>query len=432
MSFDQHLLPEETFAQYKQRILDPKSKTFCGAKWYYATVWLNTGQTTACHHPLPHQVDAIEVEKNPKLLSNTPRKKRERKEMQNGIQCKGCDYCWTVENLKTEKISDRVYKSVLYTDEDLQRAYESNPNEDFNLKYIEISFDRTCNFACSYCNPAFSTTWARDIKTHGGYKNIGSNGYDHYGHSHDDANRYTDDNNPYIKAFGEPLMSKHTWTLLDLMANEKSNVTYFAINTNLQSKPELINKLIEKANKIDSIHIYSSNESTGAQAEYIRDGLNWEQWQKNFTKISQSKVFSSMHSMCTINAIVLEGLVKYLDWCMAIKKQSNSKDGVTYTLNILRFPNFQSVLILPQEIRNKFAKDLYTWLDKNKTKDLLHLMEIEHTERLIEYLQNEKNTLNNRKELIPYFKNYYTQYDIRRKKDFYKTFPIIGEWLKNV
>ena len=117
---------------------------------------------------------------------------------------------------------------------------------------------------------------------------------------------------------------------------------------------------------------------------------------------------------------------------MTIKKQSNSKDAITYTLNILRFPNFQSVLILPQEIRNKFAKDLYTWLDKNKTKDLLHLMEIEHTERLIEYLQNEKNTLDNRKELIPYFKNYYTQYDIRRKKDFYKTFPIIGEWLKNV
>ena len=84
-SFDQHLLDGETFLEYKKRVLDPKSKSFCGAKWYYATIWLNTGQTTACHHPLPHQVDAKAVVKNPKLLSNTPQKKKERAEMQKGI-----------------------------------------------------------------------------------------------------------------------------------------------------------------------------------------------------------------------------------------------------------------------------------------------------------------------------------------------------------
>ena len=287
-STDQHLLENETFLDYKQRVLDPKSKSFCGAKWYYATVWLNTGQTTSCHHPLPHQVDATAVLKNPKLLSNTPQKKKERAEMQKGIQCKGCDYCWKVENLGANKVSDRVFKSVLYSDDALQEAYESDSQQDFNLKYLELSFDRTCNFACSYCNPAFSTTWAKDIKNNGGYEGIGKNGYDHYGHEHKDASAYDDDNNPYVQAFfkwwesdlhktlthlrltgGEPLMSKHTWKLLDLMANEESNVNYFAINTNLNSKPELINKLIEKGKKIKGFHLYSSNESTDAKAEYL-------------------------------------------------------------------------------------------------------------------------------------------------------------------
>ena len=140
MSSDQHLLPGESFAKYKERVLDTKSSSFCGAKWYYATVWLNTGQTTACHHPLPHQIDANEVLKNPKLLSNTPQKKKERAEMQKGIQCKGCDYCWRVENLKANKISDRVYKSVLYTDEELQKAYESNPNIQLDLLMIVLQW----------------------------------------------------------------------------------------------------------------------------------------------------------------------------------------------------------------------------------------------------------------------------------------------------
>ena len=47
-------LPTETFLEYKRRVLDTKSSSFCGAKWYNATIWLGSGQTTSCHHPLPH------------------------------------------------------------------------------------------------------------------------------------------------------------------------------------------------------------------------------------------------------------------------------------------------------------------------------------------------------------------------------------------
>jgi len=450
MSSDQHLLPGESFATYKQRVLDKKSSSFCGAKWYYATVWLDTGQTTACHHPLPHQIDANEVLKNPKLLSNTPQKKKERAEMQKGIQCKGCDYCWRVENLKANKISDRVYKSVLYTDEELQKAFDSDPQDDFDLRYLELSFDRTCNFACSYCNPAFSTTWAKDIKKNNGYKDIGPNGFDHYGHTHSDG-RYDEDDNPYVKAFfkwwesdlkytlthlrltgGEPLMSKHTWKLLDLMAEGDSNVSYFAINTNLNSKESLIDRLIEKAKTIKGLHIYSSNESMGSKAEYIRDGLDWDMWVKNFQKVAESGSFSSMHSMCTIGALSLEGLVDYLDWCIDIKSKAKSKDAVTFTLNILRFPNFQSCLILPYRIRKKFATDLTNWLIKCRGTGLLHNMEIEQVERLIEYLDNESNQIPNREYTVKWFKSYFTQYDKRREKNFEKTFPIIGEWYRGI
>ena len=450
MSSDQHLLPGESFAKYKERVLDKKSSSFCGAKWYYATVWLDTGQTTACHHPLPHKIDAKEVLKNPKLLSNTPQKKRERAEMQKGIQCKGCDYCWRVENLKANKISDRVYKSVLYTDDELQKAFDSDPQDDFDLRYLELSFDRTCNFACSYCNANFSTEWAKDIKKHNGYKDIGPNGFDHYGHTHSDG-RYHEDDNPYVQAFfkwwesdlkhtlthlrltgGEPLMSKHTWKLLDLMAEGDSNVSYFAINTNLNSKESLIDRLIEKAQTIKGLHIYSSNESMGSKAEYIRDGLDWEMWVKNFQRVAESGSFSSMHSMCTIGALSLEGLVDYLDWCIGIKQKAKSKDAVTFTLNILRFPNFQSCLILPYEIRTKFATELTNWLIKCRGTGLLHEMEIEQVERLIEYLDNESNQIPNRELTVKWFKNYFTQYDKRRGKDFEKTFPIIGEWYRDI
>ena len=210
--------------------------------------------------------------------------------------------------------------------------------------------------------------------------------------------------------------------------NEQSNVTYFAINTNLNSKNELIDRLIEKAKHIKGFHLYSSNESVGDKAEYLRDGLNWTQWENNFTKISDSGSVSSLHSMCTISALSLEGLPDFLDWCIKVKKKKGSKDGITFTLNILRFPNFQSVLVLPQKLRHIFAERLKNWLDINGASDLLHQMEIDHIERLIEYLENENNQVANKEQLIPYFKNYYKQYDNRRNKNLVETFPIIGEW----
>jgi len=223
-------------------------------------------------------------------------------------------------------------------------------------------------------------------------------------------------------------MSKHTWKLLDLMALGDSNVTYFAINTNLNAKPSLIDELLVKAKKIKGLNLYTSNESIGSQAEYLRDGLNYKTWEDNFHKLYDSNAFESMHSMCTIGALSLEGLPKYLDWCLDLKKQKNKRDAVTFTLNIQRFPNFQSPLVLPQELRNRFADNLDAWLEKNKDSELLHKMEIEHVDRLIEYVRNESNQTTNLDKLQQYFKNYYTQYDKRRGKSFEKTFPIIGEW----
>ena len=57
----------ETDLQYKTRVLDPLSSSMCGAKWYNATIWLGSGMTTSCHHPLPHKVSVEEVQANPNI-----------------------------------------------------------------------------------------------------------------------------------------------------------------------------------------------------------------------------------------------------------------------------------------------------------------------------------------------------------------------------
>ena len=439
----------DTDLEYKQRVLDTKSASFCGAKWYNATIWLGSGMTTSCHHPLPHYVPVEDVITNPKALHNTPQKKKERKQMQCGERPTGCEYCWKIEDIAKDNISDRVYKSNIYKDYELQDAFDCDSNNDVNLKTLEIAFDRTCQFACSYCNPAFSTEWVKDIKKNGAYDNLISDGRNHFTHEHESSQRYKpSETNPYIEAFfkwwesdlhrtldelrltgGEPLMSSHTWRLLDWLEKSKSKVQ-FAMNSNLGIDDKTMQKLLDVTKGIENFHLYTSNESVGEHAEYIRDGLNWEQWTGNMDLLLTKGNLKGLHVMCTVNALCLESLPEFLDWCLD-KKETYGKDFPNFTLNILRFPSFQSPLILPEDIKTKFKDNLQKWLNTNKDNPLLHEHEINHTQRLIDYLDVVKTPHSDTFEmpaLLNDFKKFYQQYDERRGKNFTETFSTLRDW----
>ncbi len=444
----------ETDLEYKRRIIDIKSDSFCGAKWYNATIWLGSGMTTSCHHPLPHKVEIADVQANPRALHNTPKKKEERRQMQLGERPAGCEYCWKIEDIGRDNISDRVYKTVIYSDEDLDRAYRTPASEDVNLRTLEISFDRTCQFACSYCNPAFSSTWVKDINTNGPYMDLVSDGRNHFTHSHDSAQLFKfGQDNPYVNAFfewwesdlhqtldelritgGEPLMSGYTWQLLDwFKENKGKSQTRLAINSNLGAQVDF-DRLFSS---VDSpIDLYTSNESIGSHAEYIRDGLDWNDWVNNIELILDNQVgnkLRGLHIMCTVNALCLESLTDFLD-CIVQWKMCYGKDYPNFTLNILRFPSFQSPLVLPDEIRTTHKNKLEHWLEANNN-EWLHQHEINHVQRLIDYLDIVKTPHANAAEqaiLQKDFKQFYQQYDIRRKKDFCTSFPNLQDWYKNL
>ena len=65
----------------------------------------------------------------------------------------------------------------------------------------------------------------------------------------------------------------------------------------------------------------------------------------------------------------------------------------------------------------------------------LEQMEVNHTQRLIDYLDVVKTPhagAAEQSKLQKDFKAFYSQYDKRTGKDFEKTFPIIGEWYRGI
>ncbi len=442
-------LNKETDLEYKRRVIDIKSESFCGAKWYNATIWLGSGMTTSCHHPLPHKVSVEEVETNFKALHNTAKKKEERAMMQKGERPAGCEYCWKIEDIGRDNISDRVYKTVIYTDEELETAYVEPASSDVDLRTLEIAFDRTCNFGCSYCNPAFSSTWVKDIDTNGPFTGLTSDGRNHFTHNHGSSQLYKfSETNPYVEAFfkwwdnglsqslqelrltgGEPLMSGDTWKLLEWFKTNDTDMK-FAINSNLGAKDDLIDRLIDTTHSIKHFHLYTSNEAVGTQSEYIRDGLIWDKWTANVDRVLRDGNLEGFHMMCTISALCLNTLPEFLDQCLEWKDLCG-KDYPTFSLNILRFPSFQSPLVLPDNIRTHHKIRLYDWLETNKHNPLLHQMELNQVQRLIDYLDVVKTPHLGAAEqsvLQQDFKKFYTQYDQRRGKDFCNAFPSLANW----
>jgi organic radical activating enzyme len=439
----------ETDLEYKRRVIDIKSESFCGAKWYNATIWLGSGQTTSCHHPLPHAIDVNELSSNPKALHNTPKKKLEREQMQKGERPSGCEYCWKIEDIGKDNISDRVYKTVIYSDEDLEQAYQTPAHNDVDLRTLEIAFDRTCQFACSYCNPAFSSTWVKDINKHGPYTGLRSDGRGHFIHSHNASQLYKyGESNPYVDAFfkwwesdlhrtlhelritgGEPLMSAHTWQLIEwFKTNKGKSRTRLAINSNLGTDVD-VDRLLHAIDGVE-VDLYTSNESMSLQSEYIRDGINFDDWANNVERLLNSGKFRGLHVMCTINALCLDSLDSFLEMVHNWKLEYG-KDSINFSLNILRFPSFQSPLVLPDDIRFNYCNTMQRWYDDHKDSEFLHGFELNQLQRLIDYLNTVKTPHAGAAEqsvLQQDFKQFYTQYDERRGKNFVETFPTLTDW----
>jgi hypothetical protein len=116
-------------------------------------------------------------------------------------------------------------------------------------------------------------------------------------------------------------------------------------------------------------------------------------------------------------------------------KQCYGKERVSFTLNILRFPSFQSALVLPNNLRTQYKDGLQSWLDATRNDPLLHEHEINHTQRLIDYLDVVKTPHSETFDMPALhndFKQFYQQYDQRRGKNFRTTFPQLTEWYESI
>jgi organic radical activating enzyme len=447
----------EELSSWRDKNLNSISCSFCAAKWYNVSLHLGHGFTNSCHLPLPHPIDLEAIKNNPSALHNTDFKKRVRKMMLEGKKPAECSYCWKVEDIGRNNIADRVYKSIIYDEQDIAKLKDTPWDEDITPKTIEVSFDRTCNFACSYCNSGYSTTWGKDIKDNGPYqkfKTTSAGAYYADGSWSEKYGKYNE-NNPYVDAFlqwwpelsqklmeirvtgGEPSQSRNFWQFVDLMKQYPSPNLRMAVNSNLGLNEKTLDRLINitKELQVKEFDLYTSNESYGAHAEYIRDGLKYDLWRSNLVKFIENADFRQVVIMMTINSLCLFSITEFLDDMLELKKKYGTHRPIV-DLNILRWPAFMSPLVLPDDIKYGLHGKLSLWFMKHKNSEYFTIGEKAQIQRLIDYIEvvNRGHNTTELDNTLQYhdFKSFYVQYDVRRNKNFNETFPELSDWFNSL
>jgi uncharacterized Fe-S cluster-containing radical SAM superfamily protein len=456
---------EQNLSKIKEK-LDGVGCGFCLAKWTQVTMHLHNGMTHSCHHPSPHKVPLEEIKRNPTALHNTNYKKEKRREMLNGGKPEECNYCWNVEK-SSNSFSDRVFKSSeSWSQPYLEEIKGLDWRANYNPKYVEVSFSNTCNFKCSYCSPMFSSKWMEEIEKNGPYPtSTNFNDLTWVKQTNQLPYKHSDDN-PYVKSFwewwpslyhdlhtfritgGEPLLSKDTWKILDFIEttdtpNEKLNIS---INTNLGVPKNLIVRFVEQVKKIISggrvseFIIFTSCESYGKQAEYIRNGLDYELFLENVEYILSELPKVTINVMATFNALSVFGYGELLDKIFELKqKYKNNERYWTSAIQIdtsyLRWPEHLSVKILDDEHKElilEAAKKAFYYSTPEFNRDNYGFsdVEVQKLKRLYDYAISEDNfdIELNRKDFV----SFVDEHDKRRGTEFLKTFPQLEKLYNNV
>jgi organic radical activating enzyme len=432
-------------------IINDVSPSFCLAKWFHVTLYLQTGENHSCYHPAPHPILIQEIKDNPSALHNTLHKKLERQEMKKGIQTKGCQYCWNIENMGPDYISDRHIKSgTIYTPERLKLSKGSWKN-DVNPEYIEISFGNECNFKCGYCHPKASSRFYNEIREHGPVTSVNNHRCDI-----DYFKLYErEEANPFVEAWwkwwpdlkqdltilritgGEPLMHTSTWRLFEDLKKEPAPNLELNVNSNLGTKTALVDKMITNVNHlIDNNHIkrfklFTSIDTWGPRAEYIRTGLDLGLWETNLDKYL-TQVGHPISFMITFNILSVTTFQLLLKQILRWRKKYN-KFNRTDQFQMVRFdtpylkePLQYDINILPKDEYLPYMYDCLTYMEANtddKDPYKFSLVEFERFRRVVKYMEstvyNEDRIEEGRRD----FFNWFTEVDRRRDTNFRKTFP---------
>lgn len=301
-----------------------RTATSCQLKWNWTSLYLNGGYSRTCHRTAETPL----TPENFNNFHNTEIVLSDRKRMLQGLWPEtSCSYCKNIE--ESGGVSDRL-RQIDATDLSPPELMYDPESIVVSPVILEVFFSNTCNLGCLYCGPTLSSvinienqkfgtlektiSLLAPIETH--HKELIPSFWEWFPTGFVKLKRFG-------VLGGEPFYQKEFEKLLDMIDQHPNPDCELNIVTNLMVSPDRLSMFVEKlkklllTKKIKRVDITCSIDCWGPQQEYVRWGIDLEQWQKNFeTLIMHKWLYISINQ--TITALTIktmpELLIKLKEW----------------------------------------------------------------------------------------------------------------------
>lgn len=310
------------------------TETACQLKWTWSTIRFYNGVASSCHRASISDIQPDNFDQ----FHNSSEVLAARQTMLDGKwPSGGCEYCQDIEN--AGGYSDRqLHLKIpnLVPDE-----LDANPTAlHVTPKILEIYLDNVCNMACLYCWDGFSSKIQQENIKFGTFDKDGVViGNKTERHTQFDLmlekfwpwleNNYTQLRRLHVLG-GEPLYQPQFERCLEVLESHSNPELEFNIVTNLKVSESALIKFVERIKrlviqkKIKRFDVTCSIDCFGDEQEYVRYGMNLDQWRKNFEYLVSQK-WIKVNINQVLSNLTIKTVPQLLEYIAPLRK--NQKIG---------------------------------------------------------------------------------------------------------
>ena len=360
-----------------------KSKSFCAALW--TAIYQNPdGSVTPCcvwKSDSSSQLGNVNT-KSLAEIYNSPKILKLKEKMLSDKNLIECSHCNKMEKATGDSSRD-FFNNHFFDDID----WETN-----KTKFIhwDLRLSNLCNFKCRMCFPTLSSEWYDDWKKlHEDYSVPKILKIDDKSKFYEEL----EENYKYVKSIyfagGEPFINEHHYKILQDLVNKGLHEDIkLIVNTNLSIIEFKKKKVLDYYKHFNHIVFGFSIDGSYEIGEYIRKGLDYNQWKLNVREFVD---FISERNSQNINYVFqfaygVTNIHNICDFILDLHQDNLLlNESCKFIFQPIMQPQEQSVRALPPQIFTKIKKDF---------KDLILKLELfGYTEHFIQPLEITLNSI---------------------------------------
>jgi len=305
---------------------------------------------------------------------------------------------------------------------EVEQTLEDGTHPEFKIRYWDVRFSNLCNFSCRTCGPIFSSNWYNDhVRLYDRKPDVLGRDMlrvEYTTGNEDDMIAQMLPHIPHLEqvyfAGGEPLIMKEHYFMLEQLIEHKKTDVRIQYNTNFSELRYKDKHVFEYWRNFTNVSVGASLDASGARAELMRKGTNWQQAVENRQRMKQEAAHVDFYIAATVSALnVLHVLDFHREWV-----ELGLIEAKDFNVNICQDSNWYRVDIYPPAFKEKVLIPAYE----------RHIEWLEPQDKLQRATNGFKSVINfmraqDQSELYPKFISETNKLDKLRGESTWETFP---------